>query len=75
MLEAQRSAHPGSRVWLLPHLKTLSPPGAPHHANAHQEILDIFLEAARKEGLVVSYPDGADAPAFERVGMVPLAYR
>jgi hypothetical protein len=75
MLEAQRREHPGSRVWLLPHLKVLSRPGAPHRDNPHQELLDLFLTAAHNENLALSYPDGADPGTFQRVGIVPLAFR
>lgn len=74
VLENQRKGHPDGRVWLLPHLKSLSRPGRPHAGNAHQELLDVFLEACRREKMVLSYPPGADAQNYGRVGIIPLAF-
>lgn len=74
ILEAHRDAHPRGRVWLLPHLKSLSALGRPHEGNPHQQLFDILLAACRREGMVLSYPAGADPNEYLRVGLVPLSF-
>jgi len=74
ILEEQRRAHPQGRVWVLPHLKTLSPPGAPHEGNPHQVLFDLFVAACRRAHMTLSYPPGADPKDYARVGIVPLVF-
>lgn len=67
-------AHGGrGRIWILPHLKVLDPPGVSPKGR-HQELYDLLLQACRNQGLVTSYPEGESVEAFRRLGILPLAH-